>query len=320
MDEVIMADLKPSYGLNCAEIVPISGGWLNRKWKAVTEQREVLVKQFSNRRFSREKLQEIEKALQRQVILRRNGVRCPRVLLCQGLAIRQPDPETSYMVMEFCAGKEENPHTITIDQMRSLGDACGFMHQAFSRLPIQAVKGYPVSGGQILNQLKIHLQDCRQKWIQDGSVKFRRAVWDQERIAKQLDPAFFDRLPKGIAHEDFSADNILFHTEEVSAIVDFDRNQYSFLWHDIGRAVLTFALKDGKLDTGIAKAFVEGYCRHQEFSVPDLGDALRLSWCLEVPWWIRPECFCTEEAKVARFRDEMLWLTRHWFELDRLLQ
>lgn len=31
-------------------------------------------------------------------------------------------PDTAYMVMEFCSGKEENPDTITIDQMRSLGD------------------------------------------------------------------------------------------------------------------------------------------------------------------------------------------------------
>lgn len=102
------------------------------------------------KQFSKEKLQEIEKALQRQVILHRNGVRCPRILLCQGLAIRQPERDTAYMVMEFCSGREENPDTITIDQMQSLEDACGFTHQAFSRLS-QSVNGDPVSSGQIVN-------------------------------------------------------------------------------------------------------------------------------------------------------------------------
>jgi homoserine kinase type II len=39
---------------------------------------------------------------------------------------------------------------------------------------------------------------------------------------------------------------------------------------------------------------------------------------MEIPWWIQPEFFETKEEKVVRFKDEVLWLTEHWFELDSL--
>ena len=34
---------------------------------------------------------------------------------------------------------------------------------------------------------------------------------------------------------------------------------------------------------------------------------------------IQPEFFREESEKVVRFKDEMLWLTEHWNELDSLL-
>ena len=33
MKDSIIADLKNSYGLICNEISPVTGGWLNLKWK-----------------------------------------------------------------------------------------------------------------------------------------------------------------------------------------------------------------------------------------------------------------------------------------------
>jgi homoserine kinase type II len=104
----------------------------------------------------------------------------------------------------------------------------------------------------------------------------------------------------------------------VSAIIDFDRNKYSYIWHDVGRAILSLALKDQKMDMDIINAFVEGYSRHGALALSDMADILRLTWCMEVPWWIQPEFFEENHAKVVRFKDEMLWLTEHWFDLDNL--
>jgi len=109
------------------------------------------------------------------------------------------------------------------------------------------------------------------------NAEYRKALFAQEPILKQLTNKFFDKLPKGIAHEDFTSDNILFETNSVSAIIDFDRNCYSYIWHDIGRAILSFALNENKIDREIVNAFLEGYIQHLPLTLLDIADALRLS-------------------------------------------
>lgn len=322
MQDGMIADLKASYGLTCHRFIPVTGGWLNRKWKISTDEGELLVKQFSNERCSREKLELIESALQRQIIVEKEGVPCPAIRQYKGRAIRLMEDGTAYMVMDFCPGRAEGPDTITIPQMRSLGSACGLMHKAFSHLPASSsVEGYPIDSKQVIDSLWTHFHAGLRESSSGAPAGYREAVLAQEPVLKRLTPGFFDKLPKGIGHEDFSADNILFEEAGLSAIVDFDRNHYGYVWHDAGRAILSFALEGGRLNGGKIAAFLEGYSQHRPLALPDMADVLRLSWCVEMPWWIRPEFFggCSRE-KVARFREEILWLTEHWFELDALLR
>ena len=319
MKDSIIADLKDSYRLTCNQITPVTGGWLNQKWKVSTDKCDLLVKQFSNKRFSRDKLKLVEFALQRQIILEKNGVPCPSIWQCGGHSIRLLDNETAYMVMDFRLGKVENPNTITIMQMHSLGSACGLMHKAFSQLPVLSVKGFPINNREVIDSLWANFHARMQECSSSTPIEYRKAVLAQEPILKQLTNKFFDKLPKGIAHEDFSSDNILFDVDCVSAIIDFDRNHYSYIWHDIGRAILSFALKDNRMNMEKIYAFLEGYSQHLMLTLPNIADALRLSWCIEVPWWIQPEFFRENRGKAVRFRDEILWLTDHWFEIDSLL-
>ena len=51
----------------------------------------------------------------------------------------------------------------------------------------------------------------------------------------------------------------------------------------------------------------------------DIVDALKITWCLEAPWWIVPRAFASESGKILRFKDELGWLTSHWFELESLV-
>jgi homoserine kinase type II len=319
MDGGMIADLKDSYGITCNQITPVLGGWLNRKWKVSTDGSELLVKQFSSKRCSIDKLTLIESALQRQIVLEQCGVPCPAILKCQGRAIRLMDHETAYMVMDFHSGRIESPDTITITQMRSLGNACALMHKAFLRMPALLVEGYPIDNGQMIDSLWANFHTRAQECPPGAPEEYKEAVLAQEPILKHLTTAFFDKLPQGIAHEDFAADNILFYADGVSAIIDFDRNHYSYIWHDIGRAVLSFALKDDRLDIERIAAFLEGYSQLSALTMPDIADALRLSWCIEVPWWIQPAFFEESREKVVRFKDEIVWLTEHWFELDSML-
>lgn len=319
MDDIIINDLKDSYGIICNQITPVAGGWLNRLWKISTDRGELLVKQFSSNRYNRNQLKFIESALQRQIMLEKNGISCPFILQCEGHAIRLPDNETAYMVMDFRPGKTESSDTITIKQMRSLGNACGYMHKAFSKLPAASMESLPIFGGYTTNLLWDNFDSRIMNCSLNDNAEYRKALFAQEPILKQLTNEFFDKLPRGIAHEDFTSDNILFETNCVSAIIDFDRNCYSYIWHDIGRAILSFALKQNRLDIGKVNAFLEGYKQHLPLTLPDIADALRLSWCIEIAWWIQPEFFSENKGKAGRFRDEILWLTEHWSEIDSLL-
>ncbi len=319
MNISLIEDLEHYYGVTCSSITPVMGGYLNKKWKVSTGQGDLLVKQFSPQRFGREKLKLIEEALQRQIFLYQNGGPCPAVRQCHDRAIRRPDPETAYVVMDFDPGKSETPGTVTAAQMSSLGKACGFMHKTLSQLPTSSVKGYPLPTGQQQIQSLWENYYLRMKEARfNSSLEFRKAVLSQKIILKQLKCEFFDRLPQGIAHEDFSPDNILFEGDRVS-IIDFDRSSYSYLYHDMGRAILSLALEDQTLNPDKTNAFLKGYCQRFEVDFPDVADVLRLTWCLEIPWWIRPEFFEENTSpKIKRFRREMQWLTEHWFELEEL--
>ena len=316
MEDKVIVDLQESYGVVCRLITPVAGGWLNRKWRVDTGAGEALVKQFSNERYSREKLRRVEAALQRQIQVASRGVACPRIWRCGGRAIRLLDDETAYMVMEFRPGRIESPETVTNRQLFRLGDACGLLHKAFAQLPVQSVEGYPINSQKEYDGLWANFLARRDG---GGPAAYRRAVLAQEPILRRLTPSFFDRLPKGIAHEDFTPDNMLFDGDAVSALLDFDRNRYSFVWHDVGRAILSFALLDDRLDVEKLRAFQAGYSRHAVLTPQNAVDALRLTWCIETPWWIQPEFFRENSNKVTRFREEMLWLTEHWFALDSML-
>ena len=131
-------------------------------------------------------------------------------------------------------------------------------------------------------------------------------------------------METGIGHEDFTPDNMLFSGNEVSAILDFDRSQYGYRLHDVGRAILSFALKDGKMDLKKAYAFLEGYGEWMAFGGSGragcsgdwlertLSDALMLTWCIEAPWWVKKGVFAGASVKPGRFLEEITWVGEWW--------
>ncbi len=312
----IAHDLWAGYGLDAAGAVPVEGGWLNKKWKLTGPKGPVLVKQYSMERFGLRQLDEIEEALRRQLLLEEAGIPCPHIWKAGDFILRRLDDATCYMVMDFSPGHQETRETVTAGQLYSLGMACGRMQQAFEALPVQGVRGYPPPGGRrILEGLWAFYES--NQGAERGPAALSRAMAASKNILQGLEPEFFDRQPMGLSHEDFTPDNMLFDEKGVLSLLDFDRNQYGYMCHDVGRALLSFALVDGALAMEKVCAFLEGYGRVRP--APSPADALRLVWCLEFPWWMQPKLFGSVPPKVARFRDEIGWITDHWFELDRLL-
>ena len=354
MGEEIRADLKCSFGLHADSVTPVSGGWLNRKWKLVCDGNAWLIKQYSRKRFNQKQLDWIEQSMQRQIIAKKEGVPCPGLFSFLGKVLRTLPDGTTYMVMEFCPGVMLDHNTVTTDQMYSLGKACGQIHRTFSALPPQGVRGYPLDRKAVLRELWEHYRTQMaeyEKAAEEGghagssdfsdsseglsaeffpevSLKifpeFIRALERERRILEKLPADFFDRLETGIGHEDFTPDNMLFSGNEVSAILDFDRSQYGYRLHDVGRAILSFALKDGKMDLKKAYAFLEGYGEWMAFGGSSragcsgdwlertLSDALMLTWCIEAPWWVKKGVFAGASVKPGRFLEEITWVGEWW--------
>lgn len=309
MNSVILHDLNAAFGLRVDACEPVSGGWLNKKWKISTGAGDLLVKQFSPERFSRRKLEEIEQALRRQIILHGEGVPCPRIYEYGGQVIRFLPNDTAYMIMQFVPGRTGSPETVCTVQMESLGEACAKMHNGFARICTDGVKNRSMQPGDVISSLRAALRTSAALPGPDVPEAFREAIGSALNLLPCLPKEFPGSLPMQLAHEDFAADNLLFHEDRLSAIVDFDRNQYSFPLHDIGRVLLSLTLKDGVLNDPLIRAFVAGYRRFRPLAAKDIFSALLLTWIIEVPWWLRPEFFSHPDAKPARFKEEILFMT-----------
>ena len=310
MNEAIRRDLQAAYGLRIDDIAPVSGGWLNEKWRVKTDAGEILVKRYSHERFSRRKLDEIERALERQMILYHAGIPCPRVWKAGEKIIRRPSEEIDYMVMDFLPGLSVGPENVNLLQMESLGAVCRQMHEAFRRLPAEGVKGYPLNAGKLIEDFYEAVRRGREACEKDAPEEYREAVSRAEAWIDRQDCSFLNRLERSIAHEDFTPDNMLFSERSLSAILDFDRNQYSFPLHDVGRILLSLAYHDGKLNEERVCAFRRGYADLQD---EDVCYSFALAALIEILWWIQPESFIGGSAKVRRFVDEMLFLMNEDF-------
>lgn len=311
---------------NCCEdkiqnVAEVGGGWLNRKWRAdMRSGRSYLVKQYSPLRFDLKKLGDISTAISIQQKLSQRGVCCPRVVMTEGQGVRYIScgrKNAAYMAMDFVNGRNICSDEISERQMWSLGVQCAIMKREFARLPCDSLKGYEMSGAEMLASVKEHYEKLKAS-ESNAPLGLLRAVDVGCDITAALDAGFFNSFVKCAAHEDFNSENILFERDEVSAIVDFDRACCAFMLHDIGRALLSFTFRGGKLDSSLASAFCGGYRCYMPLDIADITDALRITWCVESSWWITPELFRVCRGRIERFRDEILWVGANWDALDNI--
>lgn len=323
MEQHIIDDLKQSYGLIVRSAAPINYGYMHQKWRVSTDRGDFLVKRFNHQRYDRTRLAGIEQALRRQLYLWEQGLPCPEILLFEGQPIRYLDADTSYMVMAFAPGEMKGPDDITAAQLYDLGQVCGRIQRLLAERELKSHSSDPQSYLQRSDPSST-LAALRETFAADLSddvpEDYKAALLAAKPLCEQVTLSYLESLPRGLSHEDFAADNLLFDEKSVTAVVDFDLSGPGYLWHDLGRAALCFCLKDGRFDLKKAAALAKGYRSAQLFPKGALADALRVVWCIEAAWWMKPWFFGDCSGKTKRFREEIVWVGENWDRLDEMLK
>ncbi len=304
MWQSIFADIRAAFGFDIYDSAPVLGGWLNEKRKIVTDVGVYLVKQFSEKRYGKGKMTFLEAALQCACRAYAAGVPSPKMLSTDGHVIHTTKEGYSYTVMTFCEGEQKSHETITLAGMQSLGAALGQLHTVYAGLKMCGVH-QGSTGQKVYDMLRTHTE-----WLYAEPEYANLLPFIEKRIA-EVTPQLLDALPRQICHEDFSADNLLFSEDRLSAILDFDRTQYSFPLHDVGRALMSFAFDEERLRPEYIRAFCQGYAVHRSLTEVDVVWALRLVFCMEMSWWFLPGYGSSASPKVQRFFREVCYLAKY---------
>lgn len=319
-EEMILEDLLAAvcrtYGLKIHEAVPIRRGWLNLKWKIVTDSGTFLLKQYNKKRFRLYKTEELTFAFSQQQRLHEQGLPCPHVLSHQGSVLLESEKGELFIVMEFSQGKLIPPGKSNVQQIYDLGRATGNMHRVLN----DGTLGVKSSTQFIPPSRETRLAHWKTVWEetgQAGKVQLLPGIEAQLKATEEMEMECLHRLQPGWAHRDLWVDNLLFEDHRLTAILDFDRLKYDYPQLDAARAVISCALDD-QLDVTLAAAFMEGYREEHAACEGYLTHSLHLLWYMESTWWIHKDM---DEHSIppARFSKEMNWLAEHHKQIAELL-
>ena len=306
--------------IRVTEYVEINRGLLNLKWKVITNKGTLFIKQYSEERYptlDEKRLYRLNAALLIQKRLSEKGIRCPHILTFNEEVILRTERNIRFIVTEYRDGNLIKAGKINCNQFHDLGIELGKIHSLVNnQIDEKAIPRWVVPSKEQL------IAEWNENWILtngrntadiNGFLKLQREIFEN------LDINIFEGCKPGWAHSDLWCDNILFHPNSLSSILDFDRLQYIYPELDISRAILSFTLDNNCLRMDVVKAFIDGYNQIGNISADDIIRSLKLLYCLESFWWLRSDSF-NSEGPPKRFADEMLWLSVNWINLDEILK
>ncbi|RZT23935.1 phosphotransferase [Fictibacillus sp. BK138] len=294
---------------------PIKRGWLNQKWKIETNKGTFLLKQYNRERIKKYDLDTIRTALRTQNRGFNHGVPCPELLEHGGELLHKTLNGELYTIMEFMEGNLIRAGNADSHQMKSLGSAIGKLHDLLNDGTLPPKKETMFNMPSFQNRIGYWdsvIAACDEK----GLTELKPFILLQKEATSKLKKDF-DNLTPGWCHRDLWVDNLLFSSDAVKAILDFDRMNYDFLELDIGRIIISACLHNHTLNPEAVHAFIEGYSHTNELSLDRVIQSLRLVWYMESTWWI--SVIEHEGDPPKRFAHEMIWLSQHLSNLEEIL-
>ncbi|OZB98835.1 phosphotransferase [Paenibacillus sp. XY044] len=304
------------FGFNILQATRINRGWLNLKWKMETNQGTFLLKEYNQVRFKLSDLTQLQTTLEIHQKLHTEGISCPRLLTHAGQILHITNNNRRFVMMDFREGDVVKPGKVNEEQIHDLGRQTGKMHRLLNmELSIHNPKPQfnPPSKESRLSHWYNLFRDAEmedKQWL----LPF---VELQIKATEAFDYAMLTACEGGLAHRDLWVDNILFHDNRLSAILDFDRLNYDYPELDIARAIISCSLFNDHFQLGNAMAFLNGYRTERDFPAGNLERALRMLWYMESTWWINNN-MDQHSVPPARFAEEMLWLSKSHLELKEM--
>ncbi|KFN04397.1 homoserine kinase [Bacillus clarus] len=320
--QVIFGELKEEcerfFQFEIKKSTPIIRGWLNLKWKIETDAGVYVLKQYNEDRYKLYNQNLLVQALQEQQRLHNNGIRCPRLLTYKSDIIHTSKSNERFIVMEYKEGKMLLPGKLNKMQINSLGQMIGRMHKLLNDGSLMKGKNTHFMPSTKEEQL-LHWEKVMEEAERIGKQESIPFIKLQKEVTKSVNTEKFYTSLKGWAHRDLWVDNFLFHNDELSAIVDFDRMGYDYLDLDIGRAVISCALNNRKLDIELVATFLDGYRTELDFPIGGIVRSIQMLWYMESKWWI-PANMDQHSVPPTRFAEEMLWIAENYEELHKMLE
>ncbi|PZD95822.1 homoserine kinase [Paenibacillus sambharensis] len=296
---------------------PVKRGWLNLKWKVVTDSGTYLVKQYNPERYRLYKQDKLLLALNEQVRLHAAGLACPRLLTEDQTIMFASEKGDLFIVMEYCSGEVIPAGQSNARQLYELGKATGRMHRLLNDGALGSI-ALPVFEPP-RKQVRIdHWNTLTNKLPAGISSHLADEFEVQRRATEAFSTKLLASYQSGWAHRDLWADNLLFAGDKLTAILDFDRLDYDYPQADAARAVMSCAWNEQELDMRLAYAFMEGYTEERQTAEGYLTNGLQLLWYMESTWWITGD-MDNHSVPPARFAREMRWLAENMAYLPDML-
>ncbi|OME92248.1 MULTISPECIES: phosphotransferase [Paenibacillus] len=311
-DEIIK-DVEYKFGWKIQNAIPNNLGYGNLKWIMEANHGPVFIKQYDKVRYRRG-LDGVKQALKYQNMMHADGIPCQPVIDFKGEYIHATPTGESYMISGVSTGMPVEAGETNNEQMYSLGEATGRMHKWMQvNMPLlQFLQWELPSKEKKIEELRINYLETQQA----GNEKYLAAIEKQIEILKRFD---LEKLKnnsfQGWAHWDMHMDNLLFHSDSLADILDFDRLHYVYMDFDISRAILSGALRANQINIETTKSYIEGYRIHRTLLPEQLVGSVKLTWYKEFKWV--HEKFRKDKA-MSRFIDEMIWIGDEWENLDEI--
>ncbi|HFR4185390.1 DUF1679 domain-containing protein [Bacillus cereus] len=299
------------------KVIPIHRGWLNLKWKLETDVGNFVLKQYNKERYKLYDPLTLLQALHQQQRLHNNGISCPKLLTYKNNVMHTSKNNERFVVLEYKEGNLISPGKVNEKEIYSLGKTIGHMHNLLndgSLIEGETSKFVPPT---IEERVK-HWEEKRREAEQLGKEHILPYIKLQQEVTQLVNVNQFYNSKKGWVHRDLWVDNLLFHNDKVSAILDFDRLDYDYVELDIGRAVISCALHDGVLNKSLVASFLEGYRNELDFPVGNIVRAIQMLWYMESTWWIHAN-MDQHSVPPSRFADEMNWIAKNYSALHSIL-